>query len=34
MFTRYLDLVGLLAAVGEPPKAEVADAAEDEVRDL
>ncbi len=34
MFTRHLDLMGLLAAAGEPPKAEVADAAEDEVRDL
>jgi len=26
--------MGLLAAAGEPPKAQVADAAEDEVRDL
>ncbi len=34
MFTRHLDLMGLLAAVGEPPKAQVVDAAEDEVRDL
>jgi catechol 2,3-dioxygenase len=34
MFTRHLDLMGLLAAAGEPLKAQVEDAAEDEVRDL
>ena len=34
MFTRHLDLMGLLAAAGEPPKAQVADAAEETVRDL
>jgi len=34
MFTRHLDLPGLLAPAGEPPKAQVADAAEDKMRDL
>ncbi len=34
MFTRHLDLPGLLASAGEPPKAQVADAAEDKVLDL
>ena len=34
MFTRQLDLMGLLAAGGELPEAQVADAAKDKVRDL